>query len=121
MAVKINPDARRAVYARSKGMCERCHKFIAVHVHHLTYERAGHESPDDLQHICVVCHMEAHPEKAQEILKWELRRIESRRPAEEADEEREREEIEPEEPAWNLGRYTANAYCLEDVEKEEGV
>ncbi len=57
-------------------MCERCGDFEAVHIHHLTYERAGHELPEDLQHICIGCHCAAHPDKGLEILKWEMERKE---------------------------------------------
>lgn len=32
----------------------------------------------------------------------------------------ERKKLEAEEPAWNLGKYHASGYCLEDVEREEG-
>jgi hypothetical protein len=145
MRPPINPQARAAVYVRSKGICEKCHEWEAVHVHHLTYERMGREWPEDLLHICVVCHCAAHPEKAPEILMWELERqavianasgrneqerYDELARLEEKQEEREREreeqreqeherERERPEPAWNLGCYKASGYSLEDVEQEE--
>jgi len=135
--VFINPAARQAVYERSHGLCERCLKEPAVHVHHLTYKRAGHELPEDLQHICIVCHCAAHPEKAPEIFDWERQR-QARIAASahanvelETDEEtyaldaqaeykQEREaERESERNAWNLGGYSTSAYDLDAVEEEE--
>jgi hypothetical protein len=137
--IEINPETRAAVYARSKGHCENGCSWAdlftdipkgssldfpreAVHLHHLTYERAGHELPEDLIHICIMCHMRAHPEKAIEIFAWETQRKydlrRSRMTEEERAEEDERLE-EQEEEALNLGNYTASGYCLEDVEEEE--
>ena len=104
-------------------------------MHHLTYERAGEELPEDLQHICIQCHMEAHPKKSWEILVWESQRqariaaacgeeveIETEEEQirlEEHEEEQRQAQPAIEEPAWNLGHYTASGYCLEDVEQEE--
>jgi|SRR6266576_2130047 len=138
--VPIDPDARRAVYARSQFICECCGEHEAVHVHHLTYERAGRELPEDLQHVCIVCHCAAHPYKATEIWLWEFARRSriqntigtceqetdeecremERDKHEEQARQRERElEQEYDHPAWNLGLYAASGYCLEDVEEEE--
>lgn len=137
----INPEARAAVYLRSGFVCEECHENYAVHVHHLTYERAGHELPEDLEHVCIACHCAAHPRKAAGILAWELSRQGRMAEAEgiaveETDEEwleleqenedkrwereyRQRHEREYEQRAWNLGNYTASGYCIEEVEAEE--
>jgi hypothetical protein len=140
--VPINEEARKAVYERSEGICERCGDCEAVHIHHLTYERAGCELPEDLEHVCIWCHCDAHPQKRLEILVWEFNRTgrlasslsdaeieteEERRQMEEGDEEyqmrkreeKRREEMERNEPAWNLGRFQASGYSIEDVEREE--
>lgn len=134
----INPSARKAVYERSGDVCEQCHERLAVHVHHLTYARAGHELPEDLRHVCIVCHCADHPAKAAQIFEWEFRRR-SRIAASfgHADQETEQEQRELEEEEyryaehekqrqlerpeqeWNLAQYEANGYCLEDVEREE--
>lgn len=123
---EIDRQTRKLVEERSCWECERCHKGIAVHMHHLTYERAGHELPEDLQHICILCHMSSHPKKAEEILDWEINRLAQkgrRRIYAWAQEQEEPEQEEPEqfeeEPALNLGNYSASGYCLEDVEREE--
>ncbi len=117
--VPIDPDARRAVYARSQFICECCGEHEAVHVHHLTYERAGRELPEDLQHVCIVCHCAAHPYKATEIWLWEFaRRSRIQNTIGTCQRERELEQ-EYDHPAWNLGLYAASGYCLEDVEEEE--
>ena len=47
---------KRQVRERSGGDCERCHSATATSVHHLTYERIGHESLDDLTDVCKGCH-----------------------------------------------------------------
>lgn len=92
---EIDPDARAAVYERSGGICERCQEKLAVHVHHLTYKRAGREKPEDLQHICLGCHCAAHPYKADEILEWELqRRARLASGSTELETEEERQELE---------------------------
>lgn len=127
----INPKARKAVQERSAGICERCHQGTAVHLHHLTYDRAGKERPEDLLHICIVCHCMLHPQKAPDIFDWEANRQavqvprvkkyhvnrhgepERKRP------EPERPEEEDPEPAWNLKQYESSGYCIEDVEHEE--
>jgi len=110
----------------------------------LTYARAGRELPEDLQHVCISCHCEAHPTKYDEILKWELCRIAriassigeveletDEESAWMAQRERDREdELEKEyeqqqyeqkqvEPAWNLGGYHASGYDIEAIENEE--
>lgn len=48
---------------RAHGKCQRCgERFVKkeVHVHHLTYERVGHERQEDLQAICKGCHEFIH-------------------------------------------------------------
>jgi hypothetical protein len=143
---KISTEARIAVNMRSRGICEACGFFEASHLHHLTYKRAGHELPEDLLHICTFCHCAAHPEKYDQILRWEaIRRLqkktkpridrdrkyefEQEHKAEDRRQEYEREkrreqqrekEHEQREPAWNLGRYHSNGYDIEEVAREDG-
>jgi hypothetical protein len=53
-------DIRRRVMERCAGMCEGCGKRPAIHVHHLTYARLGHEMLFDLAAVCVPCHESIH-------------------------------------------------------------
>lgn len=46
---------REAVRARCHGRCERCISAMKS-VHHLTYERIGHEELGDLLGVCDRCH-----------------------------------------------------------------
>lgn len=47
---------REEVKKRNWGRCERCKSAPIQDVHHLTYERLGHENDDDLQGVCRPCH-----------------------------------------------------------------
>lgn len=41
--------------------CSKCGRNdITLQVHHLTYERRGHELPSDVIVLCKACHLEAH-------------------------------------------------------------
>lgn len=40
--------------------CERCHRKDGLNVHHLTYERRGHERLDDVVVLCLGCHRREH-------------------------------------------------------------
>ena len=55
---------RSQVLARSGGRCEKCGyqpwKPNGLQIHHLSYDRVGHESLEDLIAICPRCHMEIH-------------------------------------------------------------
>jgi 5-methylcytosine-specific restriction endonuclease McrA len=51
---------RAAVILRARGLCERCHTWPIVNVHHLSYDRLGDERPEDLLGVCVKCHEELH-------------------------------------------------------------
>jgi hypothetical protein len=140
--VEINHANRLLVYRRSAGRCELCREFEAAHLHHLTYERAGNELPEDLEHICIGCHCAQHPNKIEEILEWEKqRRDRIAKGGADAVQETFDEwlrlayedyppdpvhEIAPPdpiqkivEPAWNLRHYRASGYSIEDVEREE--
>ncbi len=51
---------RREVFARSCGICERCHDAEATQVHHLSYEHVGCENLAELLAVCVSCHDGIH-------------------------------------------------------------
>lgn len=55
-------QAKRRVLLRERGnQCERCPGLNrALHVHHKTYKRVGHELPEDLEVLCEQCHREEH-------------------------------------------------------------
>jgi hypothetical protein len=58
-----SPEWRRkrlGIIRRAGGICERCHKWPVVNVHHLTYERLGDEFDSDLLGVCSKCHKELH-------------------------------------------------------------
>jgi 5-methylcytosine-specific restriction endonuclease McrA len=51
------------------GLCERCDTTeddVTLEVHHLTYERLGHEDVEDLRVLCPPCHVIADAEREQE-------------------------------------------------------
>ena len=50
---------RQQVFAHYGKKCYACGKRPKVlHVHHVTYERLGHEDIKDLMPLCVPCHRE---------------------------------------------------------------
>ena len=54
-------ERRRLEIQAAENACDRCgRRTERLHVHHLTYERRGHEHPDDLSVLCPGCHREAH-------------------------------------------------------------
>lgn len=54
-------EAKRQDVFRYKGRrCLICGKAKKVQVHHLTYERFGHEDIDDLAPVCERCHKLIH-------------------------------------------------------------
>lgn len=54
-------QARAAEVKLLRGnRCEVCGSRNDLHAHHLTYERRGHEAPEDLQVLCKDCHAKAH-------------------------------------------------------------
>lgn len=63
---------RKAQEAKKKAnnTCQLCGKrTVWLDVHHLTYERLGHEIPTDLIAVCRACHDEVHngsPDKRNE-------------------------------------------------------
>lgn len=52
---QIRRDAREL----SGGRCEMC-RGPGEEVHHLTYERLGHETLDDVMVVCFDCHEQIH-------------------------------------------------------------
>ena len=48
---------KEQVKKRARGWCERCARSSIDNVHHLTYERLGHERLEDLQGLCEPCHL----------------------------------------------------------------
>ena len=64
---------REAVRQRSHNTCERCEILPQCAVHHLTYERIGHELIEDLQAICEPCHLYESgkiPVDPVDVLEW---------------------------------------------------
>ena len=53
-------EKRAAVIKRAGGLCEQCHNKPINEVHHLTYDRVQNELLEDLQGMCLECHVEHH-------------------------------------------------------------
>jgi len=54
---------RRDAYLRIRTSCECCGRIVGkslLQVHHLSYERFGHEPDDDLLAVCESCHKLMH-------------------------------------------------------------
>jgi hypothetical protein len=51
---------RQAALRRADYRCGLCGQRKALEVHHLTYERLGHERPADLSVLCVEHHRQYH-------------------------------------------------------------
>lgn len=51
---------RGLVLMRDKNQCVLCSSGKRLQVHHLTYERLGHEKLEDLQTLCYECHQKLH-------------------------------------------------------------
>ena len=47
---------RQEVIQRYGNVCWRCQDAPIENIHHLTYERVGHEEMDDLMGVCRPCH-----------------------------------------------------------------
>lgn len=52
-------ELRQTILERDKYKCVLC-KGDAQQVHHISYERAGYEQPEDLISICLECHQSVH-------------------------------------------------------------
>ena len=51
---------RKRALHRAGYRCERCRSAEHLEVHHLTYERLGHERDEDLEVLCRDCHAVHH-------------------------------------------------------------
>ena len=51
---------RAKIRRRARGWCERCKVNRRDDIHHLTYERVGHELLTDLIGVCSYCHEYIH-------------------------------------------------------------
>lgn len=51
---------RRSALDRAGWRCQVCNASTRLYVHHRTYERRGHELPDDLTVLCRKCHETFH-------------------------------------------------------------
>jgi len=47
---------RHLALKRAGYKCQKCYHQDRLEVHHLTYERRGHELPSDLMVLCRTCH-----------------------------------------------------------------
>ncbi len=45
---------------RAGFLCQSCGKTSDLQAHHRTYERLGHELPDDIEVLCSECHKARH-------------------------------------------------------------
>jgi hypothetical protein len=60
-------ELRRRVMTRDRFMCRKCEERPAQQVHHLHYERTGHEEESDLISVCLSCHACLHPGR---LMRW---------------------------------------------------
>jgi 5-methylcytosine-specific restriction endonuclease McrA len=56
---------RRARIAEANSRCERCRRYQpnGLELHHRHYATLGEERPQDLELLCVECHVEADEER----------------------------------------------------------
>lgn len=53
-------NKRNKRLAEDRWTCTRCPSHERLQVHHLTYDRLGHEDLDDLVTLCDACHAKEH-------------------------------------------------------------
>lgn len=53
-------EMRKRILERDGYRCRVCNTDEALHVHHRTYARRGHEDTNDLTTLCQVCHEDFH-------------------------------------------------------------
>jgi len=70
---RISEQVRRRGHQR----CERCKWNPVSDVHHLTYERLGHERLSDLIALCRECHKATHKIYDAKVLRHEERLLQS--------------------------------------------
>ena len=52
---------RRIWIAQARGRCEQCgRRWRQLTIHHLTYDRLGHERRSDIRVLCWPCHTTQH-------------------------------------------------------------
>lgn len=65
-------DKRQEAFEVHGKQCNRCGGFRDLQVHHLTYERLGHEdAKTDLEVLCLACHENEHGRSCKS---WDLRK-----------------------------------------------
>lgn len=64
-------EVRAAALERAGHRCQLCYSKVRLEVHHRTYERLGHEEPDDLIVLCSRCH-ERHSVALPAPVLWEI-------------------------------------------------
>lgn len=52
---------RRRWIRQAHGRCQNCRSRRRLTVHHVTYERLGHELDNDVVVLCWPCHEQLHP------------------------------------------------------------
>ena len=53
---------RKDAYRRAGHACDRCGRSdVALHAHHLNYDKRGEEEPEDVVAVCPECHADDHP------------------------------------------------------------
>jgi len=62
---------RQGALERAGHRCQLCYSKMRLEVHHRTYERLGHELPDDLVVLCDRCH-ERHSVALPSPVLWEI-------------------------------------------------
>ena len=53
-------ETRRRTLEAHHNRCDSCGGRYQLNVHHRSYQRLGHEHPDDLVVLCRPCHKAAH-------------------------------------------------------------
>jgi 5-methylcytosine-specific restriction endonuclease McrA len=53
-------ELRETKLIESNGRCQKCKRTSNLQVHHLTYDRKGHERLTDLMVLCERCHEKEH-------------------------------------------------------------
>lgn len=53
-------EKREQTLVRDGRACRACYSGKRLHVHHMTYERLGHELLSDLVTLCEPCHGKVH-------------------------------------------------------------
>lgn len=53
-------EFRSRIFEERGRQCDFCESEVDINLHHMTYERVGHESDDDVIVVCKVCHEAIH-------------------------------------------------------------